>query len=93
MITLDRVSFAYKGTEEESLREISLHIEKGECVLLCGGSGCGKTTLTRLINGLIPHFYEGTLSGSVTVDGKSTGETDIATLSDRVGSVFQNPRT
>lgn len=93
MITLDHVSFAYKGTEEESLREISLHIEKGECVLLCGGSGCGKTTLTRLINGLIPHFYEGTLSGSVTVDGKSTGETDIATLSDRVGSVFQNPRT
>ena len=59
MITLRNISFSYKGTKENNLYDISLHIPKGQCVLLCGGSGCGKTTLTRLINGLIPHFFEG----------------------------------
>jgi energy-coupling factor transport system ATP-binding protein len=62
-------------------------------VLLCGGSGCGKTTLTRLINGLIPHFYEGNFSGSVTVAGHDVTKEKPEALARIVGSVFQNPRS
>ena len=62
-------------------------------MLLCGASGCGKTTLTRLINGLIPHFYKGALSGEVIVNGKNIGEQELYSLAGVVGSVFQNPRS
>lgn len=61
--------------------------------MLCGASGCGKTTVTRLINGLIPHFYNGDLKGNTDICGLNTQKTDMATISDYVGSVFQNPRT
>lgn len=93
MIELIKLSFSYKDLEKESLRELHLSIPKGQCVLLCGVSGCGKTTLTRLVNGLIPHFFEGRISGKVIVKGMNVAETEISTLSDSVGTVFQNPRT
>ena len=64
VISFQNVSFRYTNSESSSLSNIDLDIKKGECVLLCGASGCGKTTVTRLINGLIPHYYEGELSGS-----------------------------
>lgn len=93
MITLNNISFSYKGTEKNNLYNISLQIPEGQCVLLCGSSGCGKTTLSRIINGLIPDFFEGELSGEVRVNGINTGEVDISRVSDAVGTVFQNPRT
>lgn len=68
MIKLEQVSFSYSGVEKENLKNVNLSIHDGECILLCGRSGCGKTTITRLINGLIPHFYEGQLIGNVTVN-------------------------
>ncbi len=61
--------------------------------MLSGASGCGKTTITRLVNGLIPHFYHGKLSGRILVNGMDTQKTEIAVLSNTVGTVFQNPRT
>ena len=71
MIEIKDVSFTYEsGESENSLRNINLKIEDGETVLLCGESGCGKTTLTRLINGLIPHYYNGQLTGQIYLDGK-----------------------
>ncbi len=93
MIKISNVNFTYKNQDKNGLFNVSLHIKQGECMLLCGASGCGKTTITRLISGLIPHFYEGALTGNIVVCGKKTKDTDMATLSDYVGSVFQNPRT
>lgn len=94
MIRLNQVSFTYQGSPQKGgLRQIDLTISDGECVLLCGRSGCGKTTLTRLINGLIPSFYPGELSGTVSIDDKIVQETAMHRLSELVGSVFQNPRS
>ena len=93
MITIRDVSFTYAGNETDGIHHINLEIQKGECVLLCGRSGCGKTTVTRLINGLIPSFYMGTLTGSVLIDNQPVGELPLYKIAKRVGSVFQNPRT
>lgn len=87
------VTFRYANGEQGALNSLDLEIKRGECVLLCGSSGCGKTTVTRLLNGLIPHYYEGKLSGAVTVLGRDIRETAIEELAGAVGSVFQNPRS
>ena len=94
MITFQDVSFRYKDSEQaQSLKHVSFHIASGEVVLLCGRSGCGKTTITRLINGLIPHFYEGNVMGGVTVAGPDVLAQPITKTAQSVGSVFQNPRS
>ena len=93
MISFQNVSFTYAESGNGGVLDLNLIVRSGECVLLCGPSGCGKTTVTRLANGLIPHFFRGDLSGRVSVNGMDTRETEIAALSDAVGTVFQNPRT
>lgn len=100
MIEFQNVDFAYttvnaegKTIQENGISSFDLVIRDGEFVVLTGGSGCGKTTVTRLINGLIPHYYNGKLSGSITIDGKSIPDTPIYETAKRVGSVFQNPRS
>lgn len=93
MIEIKNVEFHYTGLDKGGLKNINLKIKNGECVLLCGASGCGKTTLTRLINGLIPHFYKGELKGEVIVNDKKIWEQELYSLAGMVGSVFQNPRS
>lgn len=93
MINMEHVSFQYSGAERENLQDFNLQIKKGECVVLTGESGCGKTSVTRLINTLIPHFYEGEMSGAVFIDGVDTRTIQPHELSDKIGSVFQNPRS
>ena len=93
MIEIKNTAFHYTGLDKGGLKNINLKIMDSECVLLCGASGCGKTTLTRLINGLIPHFYKGVLSGEVIVNDKNIGEQELYSLAGVVGSVFQNPRS
>lgn len=93
MISFDRISFSYSGQDSGGLKDIDLNIQAGECILLCGRSGCGKTTITRLINGLIPYFYSGNLNGNVTVDEMKLGNVPMYKIAQKVGSVFQNPRT
>ncbi len=93
MITIENVSFSYQDAEADGIQNVSLHMEKGECLLLCGRSGCGKSTLTRLINGLVPHFYSGTLAGSVRVAGMDITQVPMHVIGEKVGSVFQNPRS
>ena len=93
MIELKNICFQYANTEESSLENVSLQIPDGQCVLLCGESGCGKTTITRLLNGLIPHYYEGELKGDVLVKGLNVKQEELYDTARIVGSVFQNPRS
>lgn len=92
MIVFRNASFAYPDCSEGSLKNIDLTISDGQCVLLCGRSGCGKTTLSRLINGLIPQFFTGELHGDVLLDGESLFHLPLYRIAQKVGSVFQNPR-
>lgn len=56
-------------------------------------SGSGKTSITRLINGLIPRYYEGSLEGEVFVKNINITESELYETAKIVGSVFQNPRS
>ncbi len=94
MIELKNVCFTYAGGQADAgIKNIELTVSQGEVILLCGCSGCGKTTVTRLINGLIPHYYEGELSGTAKVLGHTVSETPLYETARSVGSVFQNPRS
>lgn len=90
---LKNVSFRYANGDAGALNGVDITIAQGECLLLCGTSGCGKTTVTRLLNGLVPHYFEGELHGDVTVLGRDIRCTPIEELAGSVGSVFQNPRS
>lgn len=93
MIELNNICFQYTDTKEASLENVSLQIPDGQCVLLCGESGCGKTTITRLLNGLIPHYYEGDIQGEAIVNGINVTKEELYETAKKVGSVFQNPRS
>lgn len=93
MITFQDFSFRYEEREEFTLKHIDLTIRTGEFVLLTGRSGCGKTTLIRCLNGLIPHFYPGERKGDVLLDGMSLLETEPSHLAGKIGTVFQDPRS
>ncbi|MCR5391324.1 MAG: ABC transporter ATP-binding protein [Lachnospiraceae bacterium] len=92
MINFTNVSFQYTE-ERDCLKNIDLTINDGEVVLVCGPSGCGKSTLVRCVNGLIPHYYQGMMTGSVTVGETDVSKTTLRKLSRHVGTVFQNPRS
>ncbi|MCK9152136.1 ABC transporter ATP-binding protein [Methanobacterium alcaliphilum] len=94
MLKIKNLNFSYNGNDKElDLKNINLQIKKGELILLCGESGCGKTTLTRIINGLIPYFYEGSIKGEVKINNKSINKIPIYETAKIIGSVFQNPRS
>ncbi|SFB00170.1 energy-coupling factor transport system ATP-binding protein [Acetitomaculum ruminis DSM 5522] len=93
MIKFENVNFKYARSKDASLNNVSLKIKKGETVLICGESGCGKTTLVRMINGLIPHYYEGEMSGKVYLNGEETSKRMLYETAKTVGSVFQNPKS
>ena len=93
MVEFNSVSFSYTENGTGAVHDISFAIPEGQFVLVCGASGCGKTTITRLINGLIPSFYPGELSGTVKITGEDIAGREPHELASQIGSVFQNPRT
>ena len=94
MIEFQDVSFSYDSTERESgVFHLNLSIPTGQVVLFCGESGCGKTTLTRLINKLVPEYFSGKLTGRLIIDGIDVTNQSIYDFEGKVGTVFQNPRS
>ena len=85
LIELQNISFCYAGTQNKSLKYVSLSVNEGECILLTGESGCGKTTLTRILNGLCPHFYDGESSGRYLLNGKNALDMEL----DEIGELEQ----
>lgn len=95
MIRFVDASFHYGGEHGtgEGVDHVGLTIAPGECVIFCGRSGCGKTTITRLVNGLAPHFFEGQMEGEVWVGDTCVTTAPLADVAALVGSVFQNPKS
>ena len=93
MIKLDDVSFKYQNDKVDAIKNINLDFEKGKVYLLCGKSGCGKTSIIRTINRLIPIFYKGDLHGECKIYGENIENIPMYELSKKVGTVFQNPRS
>ena len=91
MIRVENLSFTYNGTDKPALQNVSLTIDDGEFVLITGASGGGKSTLCRCFNGLVPHFYGGTISGQVEVQGMDIVRHSTRDLAVKVGMVFQDP--
>jgi len=91
MIRFEQVSITYPQAAAPAIADLDLQIPEGELVLVVGRTGSGKTTLLRAINGLVPHFTGGTLTGRVIVDGRDTATHPPRELADLVGMVLQDP--
>lgn len=90
-LIVEGLSFRYRSRELPAIQDISLAIEPAQIVLLAGASGCGKTTLIRCINGLIPRSYKGDVTGRVLLQGQEVKELSLARISQLVGTVLQDP--
>ncbi len=90
-LSVDRLSFRYQRRSELAINEITFTANAGEVLLIAGASGCGKTTLMRCINGLIPRTYHGELQGSIHIFGRPVNEMSMAELSQSVGTLLQDP--
>jgi energy-coupling factor transport system ATP-binding protein len=93
VLALEDVSYRYAGAAVPALDRVSLEVEPGELVLLVGDTGCGKSTVLRAANGLVPHFHGGTMAGRVLVAEMDTREHGPGELAGAVGSLFQDPET
>jgi len=90
-ITIENLGYSYPGTQKPALSEVCLNVADGEFVLVAGPSGAGKSTLLRCLNGLVPHFTGGRISGNLSVAGHNPLEEGPQILSQVVGFVFQDP--
>jgi energy-coupling factor transport system ATP-binding protein len=90
-VSIDNVTFTYLDSEKPAINNINLKVKKGEILMITGPSGAGKTTVARLINGLIPHYFRGKFEGKVIVNEVDTKKSTIGALSQMVGLLFQDP--
>jgi len=90
-LIVNDLSFRYRDRTGAAIQHISFTAQAGEILLIAGASGCGKTTLIRAINGLIPRSYKGELSGNILIHGENPAEWSLARISQQVGTVLQDP--
>ncbi len=91
LVTVDGLTFRYRDRAEPALHDLSFTVQPGEVLLVAGASGCGKTTLIRCLNGLIPRSYKGELQGRIELLGQDTAAMPLARISQMVGTVLQDP--
>ena len=90
-LVVENLSFRYRDRQGAAIHDISFDAKPGEVLLIAGASGCGKTTLIRSINGLIPRSYKGEMSGRVLVLGEEVKDWPLSKISQRIGTVLQDP--
>lgn len=90
-LIIENLTFQYRTRPEKAIDKISFKLKPGEMLLIAGASGCGKTTLARCINGLIPRSYKGTREGRILLHGKDVAEMQIADVAQVVGTLLQDP--
>ena len=88
-VEIDGLTYTYPGASHPTLRNITLQIPQGDFLAVVGNNGCGKSTLCKVRNGLNPHIITGAMEGSVRVEGLDTRESDVGTLAQKVGYVYQ----
>ena len=89
-IEIKNLTFTYPGADAPTLRNLSADIEEGDFIAIVGNNGCGKSTLCKTLNGLIPHFILGDMEGVVRIDGEDTRGQEIGTLAKKAGYVYQD---
>ncbi|MBK9604290.1 MAG: ABC transporter ATP-binding protein [Anaerolineales bacterium] len=90
-LVVDNLSFRYRDRQGAAIDNISFEVKPGEILLIAGASGCGKTTLVRCINGLIPRSYKGDVSGKILVFGEEVKDWKLSQISQKIGTVLQDP--
>ncbi len=90
-LSVHNLTFQYRAREQPAIEEVSFTLHAGELLLVAGSSGCGKTTLIRCINGLIPRSYKGELNGQVLLHGQDIADMPLSRISQIVGTVLQDP--
>lgn len=90
-LKIENLSFRYRDRVGTAIRNISFEAHAGEILLIAGASGCGKTTLVRCINGLVPRSYKGEAGGQILVFGEDTKNWKLSQISQKIGTVLQDP--
>jgi len=90
-LVIENLSFRYRRREDLAIENINFELRAGQVMLIAGASGCGKTTLMRCINGLIPHTYSGEMTGDIRLFGKSVKDMAMSEISQNVGTLLQDP--
>ena len=90
-LVVENLSFRYHSRPDVAIKDVSFQLKRGELLLVAGASGCGKTTLARCINGLIPRSYKGDRSGSVLIHGREVSGISLVDVAQVIGTLLQDP--